>query len=77
MSMAPSATDPPLLTNEAARILDVTPETVRHWERVGRLPAIKTARGVRLFFRGDVERLAREREDRRRSTSATRAIGPT
>ena len=55
-------TDPPLLTNEAARILGVTPETVRHWERVGRLAAVKTARGVRLFDRHDVERLALERQ---------------
>jgi excisionase family DNA binding protein len=52
----------PLLTSEAARILEVTPETVRLWADSGRLPAVKTARGVRLFEREDVERLARERE---------------
>jgi len=51
----------PVLTTEAARILDVSPETVRHWERIGILPALKTARGVRLFDRRDVERLARTR----------------
>ena len=52
----------PLLTSEVARILDVSPETVRLWERLGRLPALKTARGVRIFDRRDVERLARERQ---------------
>jgi excisionase family DNA binding protein len=53
----------PLLTSEAARILEVTPETIRAWELSGRLPAMRTARGVRLFDRADVERLARERRE--------------
>lgn len=52
----------PVLTTEAARILEVAPETVRHWERIGRLPALKTERGVRLFNREDVLRLKAERE---------------
>jgi excisionase family DNA binding protein len=51
----------PLLTSEVARLLNVSPETVRIWERLGKLPALKTSRGVRLFDRRDVERLARER----------------
>jgi DNA-binding transcriptional MerR regulator len=51
----------PVLTSEAVRILDVAPDTVRLYERRGRLRALKTARGVRLFDRRDVERLARER----------------
>ncbi len=50
-----------ILTTEAAHVLGVSPETVRAWERLGRLPALKTARGVRLFDRLDVERLACER----------------
>ena len=54
-----------LLTSQVARILDVSSETVRLWERLGRLPALKTEKGVRLFDRADVtalaERLARER----------------
>jgi excisionase family DNA binding protein len=65
---------PPLLTSSAARILNVTPDTVRAWERSGRLPAVKTDRGVRLFDRRDVERLARERETHREQTS--RKLGP-
>jgi excisionase family DNA binding protein len=52
---------PLLLTGDVARILAVSAETVRFWHRIGRLPALKTARGVRLFNRGDVDRLARER----------------
>jgi excisionase family DNA binding protein len=52
----------PILTNEAAVILGVSPETVRSWERCGRLSAVKTPGGVRLFCRRDVERLAHERQ---------------
>jgi DNA-binding transcriptional MerR regulator len=55
----------PVLTTEAARILEVAPETIRHWERVGILPALKTERGVRLFSRRDCERLRDEREAQR------------
>ena len=54
-----------LLTGDVARCLDVSAETVRFWHRVGMLPALKTARGVRLFDRRDVERLAGERAARR------------
>lgn len=50
-----------LLTGDVARILEVSPDTVRLWERQGRLPALRTVRGVRLFDRRDVERLATER----------------
>jgi predicted site-specific integrase-resolvase len=50
-----------ILTAEAARIAHVASETIRLWERQGRLSAIKSSRGVRLFDRADVERLARER----------------
>ena len=54
-----------VLTAEAARILEVSPETVRWWERTGRLPAVlKTGRGMRLFDRRVVQRLADERRSR-------------
>jgi len=62
------AADPdlaPLLTGQVARILDISPESVRLWERSGRLPALKTEKGVRLFDRRDVEAFKREREARR------------
>lgn len=54
----------PVLTTEAARICEVAPETIRQWERLGKLPALKTERGVRLFDRQDVERLARDRANK-------------
>ena len=63
MNTEPPAADPPLLTNEVARVLNVTPETVRSYERVGRLRAVKTASGLRLFDRRDVERLAQQRRE--------------
>jgi excisionase family DNA binding protein len=50
-----------LFTTQVAQILKVSAETVRAWERRGRLPAIRTAIGVRLFSREDVERLALEK----------------
>lgn len=53
-----------LLTSEAARALGVGEGTIRAWDRIGLLTASRTARGIRLFARADVERLAREREAR-------------
>jgi excisionase family DNA binding protein len=44
----------PFLTSEVAQILHVSEGTVRLWERVGRLRAVRTARGVRLFDRDEV-----------------------
>jgi DNA-binding transcriptional MerR regulator len=35
---------------------EATPASVRAWERAGKLPAIRTASGIRLFRRDDVER---------------------
>jgi excisionase family DNA binding protein len=50
-----------LTVAEAARLLGVVPATVRQMERVGRLPALRTAGGVRFFRKGDVARLAEVR----------------
>jgi DNA-binding transcriptional MerR regulator len=53
-----------LTTTDAARMIGVASETVRQWENIGKLQAFRTASGVRLFARADVERVAREyRED--------------
>ncbi len=46
---------------DAARVLGVVPATVRQMERSGRLPARRTAGGIRLFRREDVEQLAEAR----------------
>jgi excisionase family DNA binding protein len=52
-----------LTTGDAARILGLDPATVRLYERTGRLAAHRTRRGLRLFERADVERLAARREE--------------
>ena len=54
-----------LTTADVARILGVVPATVRLMERDGRLPALKTPGGQRLFTRSDVEHLAAARTERR------------
>jgi len=48
-----------LLTNQAAQLLGLSPETIRRLEGLGRLPAVRTSGGVRvrLFRRADVEAL--------------------
>ncbi len=56
----------PLFVNEAARILGVAAETVRLWERDGRLRATRTPNGTRVFERADVLDLQRRREAARR-----------
>lgn len=59
-----SAFEAAILTTEAARILRVSAETVRSWERRGRLRATRIGRnGPRLFDRLEIESLARARAD--------------
>lgn len=55
-----------MLTADVAREKEVTPATVRHWERSGKLPAIRTVTGVRLFTRRDVEALETKKKSARR-----------
>jgi excisionase family DNA binding protein len=50
-----------LMTSSAARALGVSKETVLLWERQGKLPALKTDNGRRLFRRSDVDRLRQQR----------------
>ena len=40
----------------------VNPQTVRHWADTGRLPVMRTAGGVRLFRRRDVEKVLADRK---------------
>ena len=49
-----------LTTSDTARILNRAGATVLYYERTGRLKAIRTQGGMRLFERSDVERLARQ-----------------
>lgn len=66
-----------LTTGDVAHRLGVSPETVRFWERVGRLPAVKTERGTRLFQASDVDawRLQRARRQPSVSRAAARRAG--
>jgi len=50
-----------MLVGPVARICGVADQTVRNWHRQGKLPGVVTSSGVRLFRRGDVERVARAR----------------
>ena len=50
-----------LTVSEAARELDVAAQTIREWADRGKLPAIRTSGGQRLFQRADVERVRQER----------------
>lgn len=63
MQNNPSATL--LLTGQVAKILDLSPEMVRVLERRGKLAALKTVGGVRLYDLGDVERLREQRAEQR------------
>lgn len=50
-----------MMTAEVARFLNVVPNTVRGYESSGSLPADRTATGVRIFRRHDVEAFAKRR----------------
>ena len=50
-----------LTVADAARRLDVTPAHVRHLERIGKLPAVRTLSGQRIFHSDDVDQLVAER----------------
>jgi DNA-binding transcriptional MerR regulator len=55
---------------DASRILGLTPAAVRQLARRGTLPfAHVTPRGVRLFAREAIERLARDRGDHGRASA--------
>jgi excisionase family DNA binding protein len=51
-----------LTTNDAAKVLGCAPDTVRLYERTGKLPAQRTRSGQRLFQEKEVEAFARVRK---------------
>lgn len=59
-----------LTTQDVARADGVCAATVRQWERTGKLPAIRTASGMRLFRRADVDHLLAARRHARESKAA-------
>lgn len=56
-----------LQTSEVARRCGVSASTVLMWERLGLIPAVRTARGIRLFHQADVERFAEQRAAKQRA----------
>jgi excisionase family DNA binding protein len=57
-----------LSTADAARLLGVTPATVRAMEQQGRLRALgRTLGGIRLFRQAEVQRVATLRASKRRT----------
>ena len=62
MNLAQSSSPEDLLTStDAARALNVSTELIRWLHNEGKLPALRTVSGTRLFRRSDVEALAAER----------------
>jgi DNA-binding transcriptional MerR regulator len=53
-----------LLASEAGRLAGYSAENIRVLERAGKLKALKTAGGVRLFAREDIDRLAQQRKQK-------------
>lgn len=53
-----------LTTGEAAKILNLSTQRVRQLEASGDLSSRRTAGGVRIFDRSEVDRLRRQRERR-------------
>ncbi len=51
---------PLVMISEAAKIMDRSASMVRWYENEGRLTAMRTSGGVRLFKKRDVEKLAEE-----------------
>lgn len=51
-----------LTSGDVARLAAVAVETVRRWENDGKLAAARTASGIRLFRRGDVDAFLAQRE---------------
>lgn len=54
-----------LTTSDAARRLGLSAAMVRWLERQGRIAAIKTASGTRLFLMSEIARYATERAEKK------------
>jgi len=51
------STEDLLPIGDAARLLGVSVETLRRWDRGGRIPSVRTLGGQRRFRHGDIDRL--------------------
>lgn len=74
VDILPVADPNDLLTpSDAARVLGLSPDSVRVLSDSGRLPSMRTISGRRLFRRGDVDRLAADRAHQSALALASRA----
>ena len=64
-----------LTVGAAARLAEVSADTIRSWERDGRLSATRTTTGIRLFRRKDVERIVLRRRDVETCQPLRRPVG--
>ena len=62
-----------LSPNDAGKVLGVTAQMVRLYERAGKLRAVRTAGGMWLFFREEIEEFAEKRRSERHDTALTGA----
>ena len=56
-----------ITVSEAGRMMNKSAESIRAYERAGKLPAIKTASGMRLFRESDSRALTREQSTKKGS----------
>ena len=66
MQMAGDRAQTGVLLGEAAKAIGVSPDTLRRWERAGKLRTVRDSANRRRVPRSEVERLA-ERPDRHRA----------
>lgn len=59
-----------LSVSEVARKLGVSSQTVRDWADHGKLPAMRTCGGQRIFLERDVEQVRQERRTARGDEAA-------
>jgi len=65
-----------MMVTDAARVLGKSSESVRNYERTGKLAAIKTLNGRRLFREEDVQNFARKLAGKKQKTPARGDDGP-
>jgi len=58
-----------LTVGQAAKLLDRSAESVRQYERHGKLFAIKAGRGLRLFRASDVQAFAQKQREREKKAT--------
>ena len=56
-----------LTLGEAAKAIGVSPDTLRRWDRAGKLRTHRDARNRRMVSAGEVQRLSRRRRQRHQS----------